>query len=121
MAALLGATTMTLRRYDSPVTWVAGERVLSSTSDSSIVASFQPLRGREREELPEGFRSGQTAKLYSRTELNVVDLATETPGDLIIREGVTYWVFAAADWTDHARPTQHYKYLLSEVGEDQSL
>jgi hypothetical protein len=120
MGSLLGATTVTLRR-SQPGSYVDGEWVRGATADSDLVVSWQPMRGRERDELPEGYRSEQTAKMYSRTELFVVDLATQEPGDLIIREGKTYWVFAAADWTDHARPTAHFKYLLSEVGEDQTL
>ena len=119
MAGLLGATTMTLLRPEEAGAYVNGVWIEADAVESTITGSFQPLRGREREELPEGYRTEQTAKLYTRTELRVLDLETQTDGDIIKYKDRYYWVIAVADWTDHARPTQHYKYLLSEIGEDQ--
>lgn len=72
--SLLGATTITRRRHATG-SYVDGYWVEGSATDASITASVQPMRGREREVLPEGVRQHDGRKLYvlDRTALELND------------------------------------------------
>jgi hypothetical protein len=84
------------------------------TVDSTVLASVQPLNGKEAANLPEGERSKDWRKMYTRTELTPVDQATGTAGDRVIFEGVTYEVRRVG----HERfVIAHFKVLLRKVQE----
>jgi len=119
MAALLGAKPMVVQRQNG--SWVDGVWVPGALAETfSIVASFQPTSGREREELPELYRTRQTAKLFTQpwVELRTTDLENMRNADLVIFDGRTYEVASVYRWDYHAAPTRHRKYLLAEVGLD---
>jgi hypothetical protein len=68
-----------------------------STSSFSIVASVQPLSGRDLQVLPEGQRTDETRVLYTTTQL-LTRTATQAPDSISI-DGSTYEVFKVEDWT----------------------
>lgn len=118
MASLLGSITVTVRRQ-SPLSYVNGEAVRGSESTFTALVSIQPMSGREREDLPEGYRTKRVSKLYTRSDLHVLDVDTATPGDIVEYDGTDWEILSARDFTDHSRPTAHRKYILSEIGADE--
>jgi hypothetical protein len=59
---------------------------------ASVVASFQPLRGREIELLSEGDRDKRSGKLYTATEVKSSDRAAGLMADQIVFDGDTWEV-----------------------------
>lgn len=72
--SLLGAISVTRRRRTAG-SYVDGYWVEGTATDASVSASVQPMRGREREILPEGVRVRDVRKLYvaDRTALAIDD------------------------------------------------
>ena len=62
----------------------------TGTSNFIAVMSVQPLRGRDREFLPEGMREKEVVCALSDTELKVADQKTATQGDRFDWNGRTY-------------------------------
>jgi hypothetical protein len=83
---------ITIKR-DTPGTWADGRYTAGTRSTTSGVnASFQPLRGREIEMLPEGDRDKRSGKVYTATELKSADRADELLADQIVFDGDTWEV-----------------------------
>jgi len=119
MAILLGATTMTVERRSGG--YVDGVWTPAVTETFDIRASWQPINGRERQNLPEGYRTRQTSKLYTQPA-DVLRGARPGPGgypeDIVIYKGRRFEVISVEDWRDHNANTRHNKYLLAEIGSD---
>ena len=62
------------------------------STTAGVVASFQPLRGREVEMLPEGDRSKRSGKLYTETEILGADRGGQLLADQIVFDGDTWEV-----------------------------
>lgn len=119
--SILGKTTFTVERAAAG-SRVNGRWVDGAASTLTLRGSWQPMSSREREQLPEGYRTKHVAKLYTDCDqplLTCVDLATATRQDVILRDGRRYEVIAVADWSDHAAPTRHRAYTLAEIGADE--
>lgn len=83
---------VTLKR-DPGGTWANGRYTPGTRSTVvGVMASFQPLRGREIELLPEGDRDKRSGKVYTYTELKSTDRAAELMADQIIFDGDTWEV-----------------------------
>lgn len=118
MARLLGASTVSVRRQ-SPGSYVDGEWVAGAESALSIVASIQPITGKEREDLPEGYRTARTCKLFTRDVLQVLSVENATPGDIVEFDGSDWEVIDLKDFSRHQVATYHRKYTISEIGADE--
>lgn len=62
------------------------------TNTAGVVASFQPLRGKEVEMLPEGDRDKRSGKLSTATEIKSADRDSQLMADQIIFDGDTWEV-----------------------------
>lgn len=101
-----GTYTVTRR---GPTTVGADGRVdLASSSTLSILASVQPLGGRDLERLPEGLRVGERRKMYTGTVLKVSD----TP-DVVAIDGADWEVETCLDYQVLGA---YSKYLIRKVG-----
>lgn len=130
MTTLLGKTTVTVQRFSGAYVdgiWQPGTPA-TFTTDLSV----QPLAGRERQQLPELYRSRQIAKAYgmpSNTQaelpLKTTDTAASSMADRVVYKGRTYEVISVEDWNDHGladgAATDHVRYLLAEQGEGGNL
>lgn len=120
MAILLGATPMTVERTVGAYVDGIWVRDAGSTETFTILASMQPINGRERLDLPEAYRTRQTSKLYTQpgTVLRGTQPTLDEPEDVVIYKGRRYEVVSVEDWRDHAASTRHNKYMLAEIGLD---
>lgn len=82
--------TYTVTRYGSG-TYSNGVLVAGSTSTISVVASVQPVTGRDLQVLPEGQHSIETKVVYTTTELKSRDASNA--GDRISIGGESWEVF----------------------------
>ena len=104
---------VTIRRGSAGTSY-RGRHTKGSTSDTTgVVASVQPITGKELERLPEGIRSKRPAKLYSETELKMVDVGAGTPADQIIWDSETWEV---SRLEPHTWGT-YYKAIIVKVGQ----
>jgi hypothetical protein len=104
-----GTYTVTRTAAD---TYTNGVKVAGATSNVSIVASVQPLSGRDLQVLPEGQRADETLVLYTATQL-----FTRTPSqapDSISIDGSTYEVFKVETWNYIGEI--HYRAFVSRRG-----
>lgn len=117
---LLGPTTVTVER-PGPQTVVAGEVIDGAPTTFTIRASVQPIGGREREDLPEGYRTRGRYKMYQKRGpvLQTTNLETNQREDIAVYKGRRFEVVSWLDWSDHKAPTKHQKYLLAELGIDE--
>lgn len=77
----------------------------------TIVASLQPLSGREMDRLPELLRTREVQSLWTTTPL--VAAQEDTQGDIVTIKGVSWEVHNFADWQDLGRYT---RVLLARSG-----
>lgn len=82
-----------------------GRAVAGATSTLSIVASVQPMSGRDLQALPEGQRADETVVIYTTTFLTTRS-ETNAPDTLVIG-GNTYEVFRVETWVAFGRT--HYR------------
>jgi len=118
---ILGAKKYTIEREAAGSTGTNGIYTPGATTTFDIVAGWQPMTGREREQLPEGDRTKASAKLYCDTAQPA--LRTVAPNgprcDVLQRNGRRYEVLSEIDWSDHAATTAHRAYVLAEIGLDE--
>lgn len=74
--------------------------------------SFQPMKGRELQLLPENMRNKGAAKFYTSKLLLTTDTAAASIPDRLIRNDVTWQVEAVDDWDSVAG---YHKVLLTRV------
>lgn len=118
---MLGTASFSVQRVAAG-SLVNGRWVDGATSTITVVGSWQPLSGRQREQLPELYRTRQTARLICDTAqplLSPVDVAAKTRQDVIVRGGRRYEIIAIEDWTDHAGPTAHIAYTVALIDADE--
>lgn len=117
---LLGAVTVTVERPGAAV-FSAGELTDGPATTFDIRASVQPLRGVERQDLPEGYRTRGRFKMYTDTAplLQTTNLDTGQREDTVLYNGRRFEVISWLDWSDHTVVTGHQKYLLAELGVDE--
>lgn len=113
-------TDITLRR-PSPGSYVNGIWVPGSTTDSTITASIQPLKGEEMESLPEGRRDSEAYKMYTSTLIKTVQEAgSDQNADRVVFFGKEFEVHQVNEWQNNSNfaIVNHYKYLVLRI--DQS-
>lgn len=118
---ILGAASFSVQRVAAG-SFVDGRWVDGASSTFDIVGSWQPMTGRQREQLPELYRTRQTARLICDTAqplLSPVDVAAKTRQDVVTRSGRRYEIISVDDWSGHAAPTAHVTYTLAEIGADE--
>jgi hypothetical protein len=113
--SMLGASTYTVTRF-AQSSWTDGEHVRGAPSTFDIVASIQPLTGRELQDLPEGQRNVGNLNCYTETLLLTGE--DQAAPDRLDYKGTDYEVQAVEDWTDHVTGLPHYKVRIAEVGAD---
>jgi hypothetical protein len=120
---ILGAASFSVQRVAAG-SLVNGRWVDGASSTFDIVGSWQPMSGRQREQLPELYRTRETAKLLcdpAQTRLSPVDVTAKTRQDVIVRGGRRYEIIAIEDWTDHAGPTAHIAYTVALIDADEEV
>lgn len=80
-----------------------------------IKGSFQPAQGEDLQDLPEGVRSSNTFKIYTKTEVKNVKQGTDVRGDLITFKDTVYEALDVAPWQNGTM--NHYKVIVQEVKE----
>lgn len=118
---ILGATTLTIERVAGG-SLVNGRWVDGAATTFPLTGSWQPMSGRQREQLPELYRTRHTARLLcapDQPQLAPVDVAARARQDVVVRQGRRYEVIGVEDWTDHARGVPHVAYTLAEIGADE--
>jgi hypothetical protein len=101
----------TLRRYAAG-SYVAGRWVDGATTDSTIVASIQPVSPNDEKWLPEGARLIDSIVVFSNSEILALDEKTQTTADRILLGGQWY-VVHAVDRYDVGMT--HYRGLATRV------
>lgn len=126
MALLLGSSLMIVERYT--VAYVAGELTRTLVERFRIRASRQDVNGRERQDLPELYRTRRTQWLGVQPQVRLYNTKVETasqtpqPSDIVIDDqGRRHEVITAQDWRRHNAPTRHGAYFIAEIGEDGSI
>lgn len=89
------ASTYTVVRQDKGVYDANGKFVPAPTTTISVLASVQPLRGKDLQNLPEGLRNEDLLKVYTTTELRV---AGDYAPDAIMVDGQAYEVQTVERW-----------------------
>jgi hypothetical protein len=88
----LGDRALTRRRFAAP-TYTAGRPVAGSSTDTTFQGSVQPMRGKDRQVLPEGLRQRDGRKIYcDRNQLRVDDQDDGTLADQVLFDGKTFTV-----------------------------
>lgn len=88
----LGDRDLTRRRYAAP-TWAAGRATPGASADTTFRGSVQPMRGRDRQVLPEGVRHLDGRKVYcDMLTLRVDDQHAGVPADEVVIDGARYTV-----------------------------
>jgi hypothetical protein len=106
--SLFKTVTMQIR----PVTGsrVNGKWTQTVGAATSFKGTFQPLRGKELDSLPEGRRAGSNYKVYS--DLNFDTVTSNENPDLVELNGIQYEIIKKDIWQNSIIP--HYKYIVQE-------
>ena len=67
--------------------WVDGYRVKGSTTEITLEANVQPLKGSELLALPESDRTKESIKIYSVETLKTVDEYSQEEADIVVWNG----------------------------------
>jgi len=111
-------TYYTLRRYD-PGIYVKGRWEPGSTfTETQIVASIQPSTGKEREILPEGERTKEVIRIYTKYGLRQPIEQQNVKGDRISYKGRSYEVRMVETWDFDWNDMAHFKALAVMVEDD---
>jgi hypothetical protein len=88
----------TVRRRN-PGSYVDGDWVPSGTyTDYEMIASIQPINGRELEILPEGQRTKEAVRIYTKFGLQQAVEQQNVKGDLVSYRGRQYEVHKVEPW-----------------------
>lgn len=90
--AILGAETITRKRYGPVTRGLDGLATFPSPTSTSIRASVQPAGGKVLETLDEGERTRDPRVVFSSSDLRPVDEATSSPADRLVVDGSDYEV-----------------------------
>lgn len=94
--ASLASGTYTVTRYSASAYGTDGRLDAPTTSTFSILASVQPLTGRDLQRLPEGLRTAELLAVFTETELKTQG-ATQDPDSVSI-DGFSYEVQTVDRW-----------------------
>ena len=71
-----------------------GRTIKPTPTETIFKGSFQPLTGKERDALPEGVRTSEALKCYTKADLQTADQFAKTPADEVEYDGKRYVVVA---------------------------
>ena len=94
-------------------TYTDGVWTQGSSSTLNFTASVQPLSGKDKESLPEGFREKAGYKLYTDTEMKTVDEKNGISADQVTIDGLLYEVVTVGVWQNSI--INHYKVIVSLI------
>ncbi len=100
-------TRIAASAYDSH-----GRAVAGGTSTLAMVASVQPVTGRDLQRMPEGLRTRELVKLYTTTQLRTADEGAGTVADRFAYRGATWEVQTVEDWADAGN---YFKCIAAKV------
>jgi hypothetical protein len=111
-------TTYTVRRYASG-SLVKGRWVPdASYTETEIIASIQPMSGRERELLPEGERTKEIIRIYTKHGLRQAMEKNNVKGDQVSYKGRMYEVKRVDTWDFDWNNMAHFKAMATLVEDD---
>jgi hypothetical protein len=88
----LGDRDLVRRRY-AAATWTAGRPTAGAVTETAFVGSPQPMRGADRQVLPEGVRQRESLKVYcDQGTLRTADQHAGVPADEVEIDTVRYTV-----------------------------
>lgn len=111
-------TTYTVRRRD-PGQYIDGIWTPAGTYEEfDIIASIQPVRGRELEMLPEGRRTREAIRIYTKSGIRPAIEQQDVKGDLVNYKGRQYEVHKVEEWEFSWDGLAHFKALAFLVEDD---
>lgn len=116
---LVGAETITRKRFADSAVNTEGEIVAGASSTTPIRASVQPITGKELETLPEGERSKEWFKVYTKDDVRTGTQHVGTVGrraDHLVFDGAEHEVRKVQPWRSRS-PIPHTKALCVRVQE----
>lgn len=113
---LIGTRTVIRTRRTSSGIGADYQAAPATETQSNIVASVQPVTGRELERLEAGRRSAVTLKIYTEADVRTADARAGTLADRIVIDGQTYEVEQTETYGAEGG-LGHTKALLAEVQE----
>jgi hypothetical protein len=120
MAILIGAETITHRRFAAGSRGTDGRHTPGASVDTSISASVQVLSGREVDTLEEGERSKDWRKIYvdDSVALRPVDQHASPPevADQVVVDSIVYEVRRVDDWRASS-PIPHRRAFVRRLKE----
>lgn len=123
---LLGAETITHRRFAAGSRGADGRYTPGSATDTSVTASVQKLSGRDSEVLPEGSRRKDFRRLYLDAAVSVrtVEQAEAggsgaLPADHFVIDSIVYKAWTADDWRA-THPLPHRKVIVRRLREPEA-
>lgn len=99
-----------VRKTKATGTIIDGIFTEGATTPTNIMASIQPIKPHEVEQLPEGRRDSQSYWLFTDIALNMI---TSSNPNLVTIAGEDYEVFKVEPWQNGI--LNHYKCLVSKV------
>ena len=90
--------------------YINGRWVNVEGAEIDIKSSFQPTTGEDLQNFPEGERSEDLFKIYTKTEIKGVRQGTDQKGDLIIHNSIRYNVVQVYPWVNGV--ITHYKAII---------
>ncbi len=103
--------SVTIKRK-SGGSYVDGQYIDGTTADVILKASIQPATLEDMQELPEGRRSDEVFKMYTKTRMYTV---TDENPDFLIIDGIEYEVISIGKY--QSKVISHYKVLISKKAE----
>lgn len=110
-ASPLMFTTLTLKRYVAGA-YTNGRWAAGTATQSTIVASIQPVTSSELERLPEGLRTKGVRKVYTEIPLQTANEKTGIAADRIIYDSED-WEVQEID--AHVLGIRHFKAICVRV------
>jgi hypothetical protein len=91
--------TFTRRRNAAGGSYPGGRWSGVGTSDEDILASVQPVSGRDLLRLPEGLRTRDTLAIITDDDLRTANETSGVEADRLVVNGEEWEVVAVDDWT----------------------
>lgn len=111
---ILGQEPVTLRRFVAQTIGTDGRPEAQAGTPTTILASVQPLNGKELALLPEGERQRDQKKIYTVSEIRTADQNTGIPADWIEFDGEVWEVHQVEN---ERSVVPHYKGRIVRIQE----
>jgi hypothetical protein len=108
--------SVTRRRYASGSAGSDGRPIAGTSTDLTILASIQPVQGKQLQRLAEGLRARVTLVAYTETEFRTADPVAQVDADELVYQGEVYVVDRVEHWTQVLPHFEAYLTRKSEAG-----